>query len=236
MKIIKKNLKWITIVFVMIMIIGGVIIKYFLSKEKTEEISFDELELELHKESDINEEVKEEVVEVVEYIYVDIKGAVQSPGVYEIPKDKKVIDVVNLAGGFTEKADTSLINLAKKVSDEMVIVIYTQEEVKNASKTETVVKVIEKECVCPEIINDACINQDKNETTEEIISNNKIKININTATIEELLTLSGIGESKAKAIIAYREENGTFKSVEDVLQVSGIGESLYEKIKDNITI
>ena len=235
MKIIKKNLKWITIIFVMIMIIGGVIIKYSLSNKKVEEISLEELGVEIQEENEISDEPpKTEEVEVIEFVYVDIKGAVKNPGVYEVSEDKKVIDIVNLAGGFTNVADTSMINLAKKVSDEMVIIIYTKEEVKNATEVETVVKIIEKECTCPEIKNDACINQDANVTLDETQKDEKININI--ATLEELLTLSGIGESKAKAIISYREENGRFEKVEDILQVSGIGESLYEKIKENITV
>ena len=175
----------------------------------------------------------------IKKFYVDIKGAINNPGVYEVEENKKVIDVVEMAGGFTGQADTTMINLAKKVTDQMVIIIYTKEEVRQATETETVVKIIEKECVCPEIKNDACINDESSKSNENSASNKETstgKVNLNTATIDELLTISGIGESKAKSIMDYREENGSFKSIEDILNVSGIGETLYEKIKDSITV
>ena len=241
MKIIKKNLKWITLIFVMIIIIGGIIIKYSLSMKETDDIVLEELEL---KEEDVQKETTEEVEEVpvLQSVYVDIKGAVQKPGVYEVTEDKKVIDVVEMAGGFTKNADTSMINLAKKVINEMVIIIYTADEIKKSKETETVVKVIEKECVCPEIKNDACLNSNNKEENAETSTGTSFneemsgKININKASLEEFQALSGIGESKAKAIIKYREENGNFKKIEDLMNVSGIGESLYEKIKNDITV
>lgn len=237
MKIIKKNLKWITLLFVMIIIIGGVIIKHSLSMKETEDIVLEELEL---KEEEVQEEPTQEVEEtpVLQSVYVDIKGAVQKPGVYEVTEEKKVIDVVEMAGGFTKNADTTMINLAKKVANEMVIIIYTTDEVKKSKETETVVKIIEKECVCPEINNDACLSLNNKEKDTETSSNETIsgKININTANLEELQTLSGIGESKAKAIIKHREENGNFKKIEDLMNVTGIGEALYEKIKNDITV
>ena len=243
MKKIKKNLKLITLFIVMAIIIGAVLIKYNLSESVTNEISIEELNLE---ETEKNELIKIEESKVVDEeilvpknVYVDIKGAVNNPGVYEISEDKKVIDVVKLAGGLTKEADTSMINLAKKVSNEMVIIVYTVDEVKKEQAENSIIKIVEKECVCPKIDNDACIKQDIKENnsndTTSIGSENKI-ININNATFSELLTITGIGESKAKAIIEYREENGSFKSKEDIMKVTGIGESLYEKIKDSITI
>lgn len=235
MKKIRKNLKWITLIVVMIAIVGGILIKYSLNNNQITEISIEELEL---KEIDKPEE--EEVTENIEEIknvFVDIKGAIQKPGVYEIAEDKKVIDVVQLAGGLKENADTSMINLAKKVANEMVIIIYTIDEVKEAGQADTIIKIVEKECVCPEIKNDACLTPEDTKTDITQDKDNKDdKVNINTATIEELLTISGIGESKAKSIIEYREEFGEFKKIEDIMEVSGIGEALYEKIKDNITI
>ena len=197
--------------------------------------------------------LKEEIVDDFSKIYVDIKGAIVNPGVYEVDSDMIVNDVIKLAGGLKDNADTSIINLAKRVSDGDLIIIYTKEEVENSNikDVETVVKVVDKECVCPNIQNDACIcntesnddvsNVDETSSTqiEDTITNGNTtdgKININTATLEQLMELSGIGEAKANAIIAYRNEKGKFKSIEDIKDVSGIGEALYEKIKDNITV
>ena len=133
----------------------------------------------------------------------------------------------------TNEADTSIINLAKKITDEMVIIVYTKEEVKKSNIVDTVIKVVEKECICPNIENDGCLN---NEITDNITNKEESSlVNINTASIEELQTLSGIGESKAKKIVEYREKNGNFKNIEDIKNVEGIGESLYETIKIHIT-
>ena len=149
----------------------------------------------------------------------------------EISNNKKIIDVITMAGGLMENANTDNINLSKKVTDEMVIIIYTDEEVKNSNIVDTVIKVIDKECVCPNIQNDGCINTEINDS----ITNVNKTININTATLEELMSINGLGEAKAKAIIKYREENGYFKIIDDLLNVSGIGEALFEKIKEYIT-
>lgn len=179
----------------------------------------------------INEVEKVEVDLKDDLVYVDIKGAVKKPGVYKINSDKKIIDVITMAGGLMENANTDNINLSRKVTDEMVIIIYTNEEVKNSNIVDTVIKVVDKECVCPNIQNDGCINTEINDS----ITNVNKTININTATLEELMSINGLGESKAKAIIKYREENGYFKIIDDLLNVSGIGEALFEKFKEYIT-
>ena len=195
---------------------------------------------------------KEEIVEKNEdenidsNVIVDIKGYVSNPGVYSLSGDKRIIDVINMAGGLLEDANTDYINLSKRVTDEMVIVIYSNNEVEKYKKTSDKIIYIEYECVCPDNINDACITDKdtvntpaNSESTNDKIDNEDIKdnkISINTATIDELMTLNGIGESKAKAIIKYREENGPFKKTEDIKNVSGIGDSAYEKIKDYIKL
>ena len=116
----------------------------------------------------------------------------------------------------------------------MVIIIYNKDEIEKirqeSNKTETIIKYIEKKCTCPDTTNDACI---KKATTEE---KKDTKVSINTATVEELMTIDGIGESKAKAIVKYRETNGNFETIEDIKNVSGIGESTFEKFKDYITV
>jgi len=133
------------------------------------------------------------------------------------------------AGGLTDQADTSVINLSKKVTDEMVIIVYSKEEVEKFKETKEIEKEVYDKCNQKDensLINNACI---------ESSSNTSSKISINTATLEELMTLPGIGESKAKDIINYRESNGPFNTIEDITKVTGIGESIFAKIKENIT-
>ncbi len=142
-----------------------------------------------------------------EYIYVDIKGEVINPNVYKIKKGLRVIDVINLAGGLTEESDTSNINLSKIVTDEMVIVIKSKNN--------------------EEVYIDSDVDINNN--------NNNQLIDINTCTIDELLTLPGIGKSKANNIIEYRKKN-KFNTINDIMNVSGISESLFNKIKEYIKV
>lgn len=226
MKLIKKYKYIITAIIALLIIIYIILTKFLLSKNSKENIiianEFETVEK--------NQSIEENNLSTK--CNVDIKGAIKNPGVYQVSCDLFVNDIIKLAGGLTDKADTSVINLAKKISDEMVIIVYTKEEVENSNIVKNVVKVIEKECKCPNIQNDACLNT---KIEEEITNNNNI-ININTATIEELQKISGIGEAKAKAIIKYRESNGSFKNIEDILNVDGIGVKFFEQIKDSITV
>lgn len=182
---------------------------------------------------EIDLEPKQEIVENKK-IKIDIKGEIQNPGVYQLKENDRVSDAIYVAGGLTENADTELINLSKTLKDEMVIIIYNKDEIEKirqeSNKTETIIKYIEKKCTCPDTTNDACI---KKATTEE---KKDTKVSINTATVEELMKIDGIGESKAKAIVKYRETNGNFETIEDIKNVSGIGESTFEKFKDYITV
>lgn len=223
MRIIKKLLYPITFIFLILAIVYIIYLKNSLNSNKYSEI---ETMDDIIKKEEPSEEIKTK-------FHVDIKGAINNPGVYEVDKNLTVNDVIKVAGGLTKDADTSVINLAKKIVDEMVIIIYTKEEVKNSNIVDTVIKVVEKECVCPNIQNDGCLNT---EIKDEISnSNNEKLVNINTATKEMLQTIKGIGESKAESIIKYREKNGKFKKIEDIKNVAGIGDSLYEKIKIYIT-
>lgn len=166
--------------------------------------------------------------------YIDIKGFVKKPGVYEVTADNIVNDCIKLAGGLLKNADTTTINLSKKVSSEMVIYIPKKEEVIKTTTNTTVTKD-------QEIPNDA-VASDNNKSNSSISKDNNTQtpnrtlVNINTATIQELTTLSGVGDAKAQDIIDYRTLNGNFKTIEDIKNVSGIGEALYAKIKDYITV
>ena len=174
---------------------------------------------------------KEEIVEEPKY-YIDIKGAVKKPGVYQISANSIVNDGIKLAGGLLKNADTTTINLSKKISAEMVIYVPKKDEVVKTITNPTVTKD-------QEIPNDASISDNNKPASKDNSSTktpNKTLVNINTATIQELTTLSGVGEAKAQDIIDYRTLNGNFKTIEDIKNVSGIGEALYAKIKDYITV
>lgn len=166
-------------------------------------------------------------------IKVDIKGYVKKPNVYEIADGSNVLDLINLAGGLKKGATTENINLSKKLKDEMVIIISKKSEYKKILENSN--SNIAKEN------NDAAISP--NEVVginEEIVYNNlqntnSTLVNINYASLEDLLQLPGIGESKAKSIIDYREKT-PFNSIEDIKNISGIGDSIFEKIKDKIIV
>lgn len=232
LRIIKKY-KYVISFIIVLIIICLVVVRNKTLKEKN--IEFLTMENnDLVKGVDIDSEnVKEEKIKA------DIKGQVLNPGVYELEKGSRVIDLINVSGGLTEIANTSLINLSKILEDQMVVIIYSNEEVANSNvkEIETVYKIIEKECVCPNIKNDSCINTELEDATSDNNSNeedNKL-ININTASLEELMSLPSIGESKAKSIIEYREKS-IFNTIDDIMNVSGIGEALFKKIKEYITI
>lgn len=138
-------------------------------------------------------------------IQVYICGEIKKPGVYKISDDKRIIDLVYMAGGFTENANLEAVNLATKLKDEDYIKIPSKK------------------------IN----NEDKGDVDFKEYSD---KININTATLEELKKLPRIGDALAKRIIEYRNKNGPFKRIEDLKNVSGIGDKMFENIKDMISI
>lgn len=216
----KQIILGISLVIVLATTISSIIYFYEPKKEKKiEKVAVEKIKKETKKED-------------TEKLYmVDIKGEVISPGIYELPSTSRVIDVINKAGGLTDIADTSVINLSKKIEDEMVIIIYSEYEVNNWLTTKQEEDYLQGKCQNSEdsrIENDACIS-------DNVIENNETLININTATKEELMTLSGIGETKALAIISYREKT-PFTSIEDIKNVSGIGDSTYNEIKDYITV
>ena len=171
-----------------------------------------------------NTQIVEEVKN--DYIYVDVKGSVSNPGVYKLEYNSRVIDAIKASGGITEEANTRFINLSKQLDDGDVIVVYSKKEI-NDAKNDNVVYV-DTPCICEEVKNDACYKEEVTKTDG--------KININTASLEELKTLSGIGDAKASAIIEYRNNNGNFKSIDEIKNVSGISETVYSRIKENITI
>ena len=176
--------------------------------------------------------------DVINTVLVDIKGAINKPGVYEIDSNSIINDVIKAAGGLKSNATTNNINLSKKVSNEMVIYVSTKQELSNNSITNVELPKDTKEIIgnTKTIENNASIEIKKDNKTNESDNNTSKLININTAGVSELISIPGIGEAKANSIISYRKEKGLFKSIEDIKEVSGIGTSLYEKIKEYITI
>lgn len=183
-------------------------------------------------------------------IFVDVKGCVKKPGVYEMNENDRVVDALKKAE-LKKSSNTKYINLSKKITDEMVIIVYSNNEINNYLKKKTSVSI------CSTMVNNACYDSGNNinsvvtktsnnniESNLNITSNtsstsgNKTSniVNINTASINELTSLTGIGSSKAKSIIEYRNSNGNFETIEDIKKVTGIGESIFEKIKNYITV
>lgn len=150
---------------------------------------------------------KEEIRQEVCFVYVC--GAVRKPGVYELPAESRVYEAVEAAGGMTDEAEKTALNLAEQLSDGQQIYVPTEEEAKTSDQ--------------PVSGNAAAAGNDG-------------KINLNTASKEELMTLPGIGEAKADSIVRYRETNGDFRSSEELMKIEGIKDGIFNRIKDRIKV
>jgi len=235
------------VLLVILLVGGGIGYKNIMDNKSNEIINNDTediLDTSGEEEIEVGESNDLEITDEEVKYHVDVKGAVKNSGVYELSKGSMVIDAINMAGGLNSNASTQYVNLAYPINDSMVIYIYTKNEVKNMTNPSTSV------CNCPTVDTSSCqessiiVNSSENNSSGSIVDNNvtsdsgenSSKISINTGTLEELMSLSGIGEAKAKAIIEYRTTNGLFQKIEDIMNVSGIGESAYQKIKDYITL
>ena len=160
--------------------------------------------------------VEETTTMMPQNCYVDIRGEVLRPGVYEFSCESRIQEVIKKAGGFTEEADETKINLAQKISDQMQIIVPNLHSKQEGGVTEG--------------------NSEKGKSSNTSPSNSKQgTVNINTATLEELQTIKGIGKKKAEAIVQYRKEHGVFRTKEDLLQVKGIGKKALEVIESQVT-
>ena len=160
------------------------------------------------------EEDKEESGEEPGSIFVYVCGQVAAPGVYELPGDARVYQAIEMAGGTLEGASPESLNLAQQAEDGQKIYVPTEEEAQTGAAL-----------------------QDTMGGVQDMASDQEAgKVNLNTAGLEELMTLTGIGQTRAEAILAYREEEGAFRSPEDIMNVEGIKEGIYEKLKDEITV
>lgn len=159
-------------------------------------------------EKEVKKEEKDESPEQ-DLITVDVKGAVKSPGIYDLPVGSRVHDAVQKAGGLTEEADSKSLNLAQKISDEALVYVPTKGE-------------------------EAASQQVASGTTPSTSKDKKV--NLNKASLEELKQVKGLGGKRAQDIIDHREANGKFKSVDELKKVSGIGAKTIEKLKDYVTV
>lgn len=216
MKYINKKTKILLIILISIIAIA---VGYYTYKNEKESQNFIE-----EQNLEIEENKQEESSKETEKIIVHVSGAVQNEGVIELEENSRIADAIEKAGGFREDAYTKDINLAYKLEDGMKIYIPTMEEKENEKTNVIVESNIETE------------NNNSSYSNASDGKNTNSKVNINTASKEELDTLPGIGPSTAEKIINYRKENGKFKSIEGIKDVSGIGDSKYENIKDMIEI
>ncbi|MEX3621960.1 helix-hairpin-helix domain-containing protein [Viridibacillus arvi] len=156
-------------------------------------------------------------------IIVDVKGAVKNPGVYSLSADSRVIDAILLAGGYSKNADSVSINHAQRLQDEMVI--YVPKIGEEPSEVQAIASVQQSTSIPS--------TQSGNVSQT---SSQSDKVNLNTADEAALMTLNGVGPSKAKAILSYRDESGPFKTIEDLKNVTGIGDKTFENLRDFITV
>lgn len=194
--------------FYVIGVIAAVIILvYFMItslQEPAESLAFD---------SELVEPAVEDAseVSVPATVFVEVKGAVSTPGVYELPSDARVKNVLDIAV-LSDKADLITVNQSAKLTDEMVIYIPYEGEIDETAALDLI-----------------------EERTGDTDASGEL-VNINTAEIDELTTLNGIGEKKAQAILTYREEQGLFGTLEDLKNIPGIGDKTFENLKPYITI
>ncbi|MCI8660394.1 MAG: hypothetical protein HFG54_09145 [Lachnospiraceae bacterium] len=213
-KQIRKYLRWLALA----VLIGAAGCSYSCSARDSEVLLFREEEDRLksvdetQKEGDLMAEAFAETWKETERAvscFVHVCGEVKEPGVYELSEGQRVYEAISLAGGFTKQAAENYLNLAEPVWDGMKLEVPDKEHVSVAEWT----------------VPDG--NQPKASSG---------KVNLNTATKEELMGLRGIGEARAEDIIRFREERGGFKRIEDIMEISGIKDAAFQKIKDDITV
>lgn len=208
----------------LVLSVFGLILTFLKSDDNIEETS--EMLSYLESESNYSmasNQVEQQSESQSEKIYIDVKGAVYLPGVYEVTSDMRLIDAIELAGGFSENANQNPVNLSLKLTDQMVIFIPEVGAVdEKKSELETSAVPIEEAVI-------TVPKEDSAAATSE-------KVNINLADSNELQQLPGIGEKKAEQIISYRQENGSFQKTEDLKNVSGIGEKTFEALRVDVTV
>ena len=169
------------------------------------------------------ETIKETITEERD-CFVYVCGEVRSPGVYCMKEGQRIFEAVEQAGGFTEQAVGEYLNLADRISDGMKVFVPSREQVESGQVNESL------------FLEDSGNQAQKSPAGDNLTGSAAVKVNLNTASKEELMTLRGIGSARAEDIIRYRETNGKFQKIEDIKKVSGIKDAAFEKIKDQITV
>ncbi|CAN7202025.1 helix-hairpin-helix domain-containing protein [Peribacillus frigoritolerans] len=207
--ILKRKMTMITVAVAFVA--GGI---YFFSQQGKDPADMEDIFSVTAKEAEMEQSVNESAAEP-EIIKVDVKGAVKSPGIFTAQAGDRVIDLISSAGSFTEKADKDKVNFAQIIEDQMVIYV-------------------------PEIGEEDKGNLENIQvgTSGDAVTKGTSGglVNLNTATQEDLQTLTGIGPSKATAILEYRETVGKFKEVDELKQVTGIGDKTFERLRDSVSV
>lgn len=220
-EIIKERLEDIVKILVGVILFLTILILIFIYKRSNTNDSLENEGIEeIFLENDVGEDsglsdldsLPENDLQETGKMMIDIKGGVESPGVYEMEENSRVIDCIEKAGGFLTEAEQKTVNLAQRTEDQMVIYIPMKGE--DLSEFE---------------------HLQTNHLGSESESGQK-KVDLNKADKEQLKTLNGIGETKAENIISYRETDGFFENIEEIKNISGIGEGTYEKLKDEIQV
>ncbi|WP_258831526.1 helix-hairpin-helix domain-containing protein [Peribacillus frigoritolerans] len=206
---LKRKMTMITVAVAFVA--GGI---YFFSQQGEDQADMEDIFSVTAKEAEMEQSVNESAAEP-EIIKVDVKGAVKSPGIFTAQAGDRVIDLISSAGSFTEKADKDKVNFAQIIEDQMVIYV-------------------------PEIGEEDKGNLENIQvgTSGDAVTKGTSGglVNLNTATQEDLQTLTGIGPSKATAILEYRETVGKFKEVDELKQVTGIGDKTFERLRDSVSV
>ncbi|MGM0523956.1 MAG: helix-hairpin-helix domain-containing protein [Bacillota bacterium] len=202
-----KDYKWVLALMV-VLIFGTLLILNKQEQPHSETpLKSEQVTISSAEQTDVDSEtVPTDDSQMPDFMYVDVKGEVHQPGVYRVTEGMRILDVIEDAGGFSNQADVDQVNLAMRVYDEMIIYVPNEHEVEQEEKLD--------------------LYPDQNHG----------KIRINAATKDELITLPGIGEKKAEAILKYIESNGPFQSPDDLTQVEGIGEKTVANFLEQIQV
>lgn len=222
--------KIIAFVVVILISIGGLLCKgyftdeiYVLNGDESTEASEENIQDDevLDENTTSENKTKDDKNISVKEITVYVSGEVNNPGIVTLKSDQRLADAVKMLGGVTKKADMNNINLAIKLEDEMHYIIPKKGDKSNSSNQNA---------------SNNTSNQSQNLDSNQANSSNTNKININTAGIQELDAIPGVGEATANKILSYREENGNFRSIEEIKNVNGIGDKKYENMKESICV